>query len=109
MMKIHIIHSTVVYPVENNFRNMKLINSEKVVGRTFYETQKSFFKGFSPYSLLFLSLHIYYLFSLIVFKIFLFVICFKQFDYDVPSYGFFYVSCAWDSVGFLELWLYSFY
>ena len=36
-----------------------------------------------------LSLHIYYLFSLIVFKIFLFVICFKQFDYGVPSYGFF--------------------
>ena len=30
-----------------------------------------------------------YIFSLIVFKVFLLVICFKQFDYDVPSYGFF--------------------
>ena len=48
MMKIHIIHSTVVYPVENNFRNMKLINSEKVVGRTFYETQKSSSTAFHP-------------------------------------------------------------
>lgn len=37
----YLIHSTVVYLVENNIRNMKLINSETVVGRTFYETQKS--------------------------------------------------------------------
>lgn len=48
MMKIYLIHSTVVYLVENNIRNMKLINSEKVVGRTFYETQKSSSRAFHP-------------------------------------------------------------
>lgn len=39
---------------------------------------------------------------------FLFITDFKQFDYDVHWCSFFCISCAWGSLSFLELEIYSF-
>lgn len=47
MMKIYLIHSTVVYLVENNIRNMKLINSEKLLAELFMRHKKRALQGLS--------------------------------------------------------------
>lgn len=39
---------------------------------------------------------------------FLFAIVSEKFDSDVTWCGFLYLSCVWDSVCFLDLWVYSF-
>lgn len=39
---------------------------------------------------------------------FLFAIVSEKFDSDVTWCGFLYIPCVWDSVCFLDLWVYSF-
>lgn len=51
--------------------------------------------------------YIMYLLPLVAFKIFLFINGLEQFDYDVPWKNFPQVSYAWDSLSFLNLWVYS--
>lgn len=53
--------------------------------------------------------YIMYLFSLSLFKIFLFITCFEQFDYDVLWYSFLHVSYAWILSRFLHLWGFLFH
>lgn len=57
---------------------------------------------------IFVSLYTTCIFSLIAFKIFLFVTFFLKADNDASWYSFCTISCAWDLSSFLNLWTYNF-